>query len=63
MYYKFNLNIYAMKDQQKNNTDPIKKNQDNRPDNKDNLDSRVHEEQKAKGDDVTSNEKETKNKK
>lgn len=51
-----------MKDQQKNNSDPVKKNQD-RPDNKDNLDSRVHEEQKVKGDDVTSNEKETKDKK
>lgn len=52
-----------MKDQQKNNTNHVKKNQDNRPDNKDNLDSRVHEEQKVKGDDITSNEKETKDKK
>lgn len=52
-----------MKNQQKNNTDPVKKHQYNKPENKDNLDSRVHEEQKVKGDDVTSNEKETKNKK
>ena len=52
-----------MKELHKNNTDPVKKNRDNRPDNKDNLDSRVHEEQKVKGDDVTSNEKETKDKK
>lgn len=32
----------------------------NRPENKDNLDSRKNEEQDFKGDDVTHNEKETK---
>ena len=31
-----------------------------RPENKDNLDSRVNEEQDFKGDDITHNEKETK---
>ena len=34
-----------------------------RPENKDNLDSRKNEEQDFKGDDVTHNKKETKNKK
>jgi hypothetical protein len=34
-----------------------------RPENKDNLDSRKNEEQDTKGDDMTHNEKETKNKK
>lgn len=50
-----------MKNQErKKGTAPVTRPQGNRPDNKDNLDSRTHEEQKAKGDDVTSNEKETK---
>lgn len=34
-----------------------------RPENKDNLDSRKNEEQDVKGDDITHNKKDTKNKK
>lgn len=44
----------------KNQTDPVRKIENGKVDNKDNLDSRRHEEQTVKGDDVTSNEKETK---
>lgn len=40
---------------------PVAQNkQSNRPENKDNLDSRANEEQEFKGDDVTNNKKETK---
>lgn len=43
-------NVNIKQPQQKNN----------RPENKDNLDSRKNEEQDLKGDDITHNEKETK---
>ena len=52
-----------MRNEQNKETTPVKKQQNGKPENKDNLDSRGHEEQKRKGDDVTSNEKETKEKK
>lgn len=50
-------------DQSKNIKPQVLKDKNARPENKDNLDSREGEEQEYKGDDITHNKKETKEKK